>query len=402
MACNTKNETITLLLLDFFHSLNPWYYGTEALELAYTNQLFSTVKALLGTPTTYLSSVALSRAIQKEDMGIARLLIYDNRMPLHSFSLLEDCCNKGLVEFVQVILNDPKSTPLIGNSVFQHSAILQLFINCPKVNIKLLFEHACTQGFIEATATILKTKKVLFKELGFYNACKAGNLQIVKLLLLDSKLNPNQIVNLSFPLLETINNGSFEVFNLLLSDSRVDPTLNNNQCLYSAVSLSTSLKEKYMQLLLADKRVVELLNSKATQEQFVVRVKSRHIASAIFLIKTITIDWEESDALQFICEHFYDKNVLKAILRSSIKVNLFNGLLLRTIGKLGSKSLLKMICKRPEIEINDALLFKESYKKMTYPSLLFLSQQPKTSLSTMHLIRCHIVKQCMYLKLCIN
>jgi hypothetical protein len=90
----------------------------------------------------------------------------------------------------------------------------------------------------------------------FIHACLFGSVELVKLLLSDSRVDPGARSNISF--INACKSGDISVVKLLLSDSRVDPEAQNNNAFINACYSGTSgaINEvEIAKLLLMDSRV---------------------------------------------------------------------------------------------------------------------------------------------------
>ena len=86
----------------------------------------------------------------------------------------------------------------------------------------------------------------------FTNICREGNLDSVKLLIQDHRVDPSAQDNYS--IIYASNNGHLEVVKLLLQDSRVDPSAQDN---YSIIRASENGYLEVVKLLLQDPRIDE-------------------------------------------------------------------------------------------------------------------------------------------------
>ena len=94
----------------------------------------------------------------------------------------------------------------------------------------------------------------------FITYCKAGNIEKVKLGLLDPNVDPYKSAAISW----ASENGHLEIVKLLLADKRVDPSADNNTAIRWA---SEKGQLEIVKLLLADKRVTQKA-LKLNQEEF--------------------------------------------------------------------------------------------------------------------------------------
>ena len=84
----------------------------------------------------------------------------------------------------------------------------------------------------------------------FYKAIKENNIQSIKLLLKNDKVNPSKDTN--YPIRFASINGFFDIVKLLLNDKRVDPSKYDNWAIQLA---SENGHVGIVKLLLKDKRV---------------------------------------------------------------------------------------------------------------------------------------------------
>ena len=89
-----------------------------------------------------------------------------------------------------------------------------------KVNMDMIFRHACTQGHIDAVKTLLKYYNPK-DNTGFVFACRKGYSEIVKLLLADPRTDPTMAYNLG--IIFAAQEGHSDIVEMLLTDPRINP-----------------------------------------------------------------------------------------------------------------------------------------------------------------------------------
>jgi len=87
----------------------------------------------------------------------------------------------------------------------------------------------------------------------FNIACDYGNIEIVKLLLNDKRIDPSDLTGFMWAL----ESNHYNIMELLLKDDRVDPSINDNDAI---IYSSNTRNYKSVKILLNDKRVLNKLN----------------------------------------------------------------------------------------------------------------------------------------------
>jgi ankyrin repeat protein len=131
--------------------------------------------------------------------------------------------------------------------------LLKNYFEEVKPDLSEALSIAAEMGFNDAVKLLLSDSRVdpsADDNIALCNAAQEGHVEIVKLLLSDSRVNPSARDNET--LRYAARNGNTEIVKLLLSDSRVDPSALNNEALrYSAGDGHTEI----VKLLLSDSRV---------------------------------------------------------------------------------------------------------------------------------------------------
>lgn len=120
------------------------------------------------------------------------------------------------------------------------------------------------------------------KHRAFYNACRSGNSELVRIFLEDDRVDPS--LNDGFALLLAVDSGSVETVCALLKDSRVDPSVRNSQGFIMAVEKGNLEVAK---LLAEDIRVdTSARNSKA----LTVAVENEDMNMLVYLLEETNAD----------------------------------------------------------------------------------------------------------------
>ncbi len=147
-------------------------------------------------------------------------------------------------------------------------------------------------------------------------ACKDDHLEVVKLLLSDDRVDPT--VNKNMPIFLACLKGHLEVVVLLMLDDRVDPS--DNKC----SALDTAMTNKHLKIIeciLQDKNVVKYVRQNWTEyEERCRELKNHDITLLIFSVHSKPKD-EEDQYLEDLCEllHKKKKENCKTYLKSVMK-----------------------------------------------------------------------------------
>jgi len=124
----------------------------------------------------------------------------------------------------------------------------------PSVDRNDPFFIACQYGQIEIVKLLLQDKRVnpaSHDNSAIAEACREGNIEVINLLLKDSRVDPSG--NSNYGIKRASRNGHVEVVKLLLKDSRVDPTAEDNFAIRTAFD---NKHWKIVELLLLDGRIL--------------------------------------------------------------------------------------------------------------------------------------------------
>lgn len=196
-------------------------------------------------------------ASEKGYVEIVKLLLSDKRVDpsIRSNYAIQYACQNGHVEIVRLLLQDPRVTPhctiIRLASVNNHLEVVKLLLQDkridPSFDNNVTVRHAFGAGHIEIVELLLQDSRVnpgCLNNCMIRDACKDGKLETVKLLLRCPRVNPattqisgptgGLIIDRSSPLLIATEMGHIEVVELLLQDSRVDPTIGGNEAILLA------------------------------------------------------------------------------------------------------------------------------------------------------------------------
>lgn len=116
-------------------------------------------------------------------------------------------------------------------------------------SVKQLFIEAVKDGNIEVVKFLLEKIDVTNYNHAVVLAIKKGYTEIVKLLIVNDKVDPS--FNNNEFIIEASAKGDIEIVRMLLADKRVDPSANNNKAIRSASEMS---RNKIVKILLDNER----------------------------------------------------------------------------------------------------------------------------------------------------
>ena len=209
---------------------------------------------------------SLIPAIKTENFPLFSFLVQVNtHIPVnlseHNNLAINIASERGLTEFVRLLLQDPTVDPQLDalKSACEngHHDVVRLLLQDERKRAKpsyKMLRSACDCGHIEVVRVLLdmcniKDPPSISDELSaFGKAVVSGNEQLVRLFYPD-KIG-NEDLNYSFVL--ACMHGQDHIALLLMSDSRVDPSYNNNQAMINACGYG---HYDTVRLLLQDPRV---------------------------------------------------------------------------------------------------------------------------------------------------
>ncbi|KAJ3324490.1 hypothetical protein HDV06_006901 [Boothiomyces sp. JEL0866] len=237
----------------------------EALKLSIKHNHYLVFKELLQhLDPSADGNKALKLAVKYERLEFITTLLQDSRVDpsIQNNKILHLACRLGLVEDARLLLQDSRVNPADNNN----SSILEACKNGNAEIVKLLILHnvdpSCQDNLPLRLAVINNHEGVVGVLLDDYrvdpsthsnqpliNACKQGNLEIVKLLM-DKGCDPS--INFNNGLLYASKYGHAQIVNELLRNPKVHPSDYKNLCLLTA---SQNGHSSVVQVLLNDGRV---------------------------------------------------------------------------------------------------------------------------------------------------
>ena len=168
-------------------------------------------------------------------------------------------------DMIKLLLQDPRVDPSLNNN----SAIDLAIKNNNIENVKLLLsdsrislitssnaiQFAIMRGHLEVVKLLLADTKVAFDNKYLFWAAKSFQIEIVKLLLLDPRVNPSSDSNYlirELCMYQYTSDPLVQIIKLLLQDPRVDPSFDNNILIRS---MGSDTQIDVVKLLLQDPRI---------------------------------------------------------------------------------------------------------------------------------------------------
>lgn len=154
------------------------------------------------------------------DIKTVGLLLSDSRFnPTHKDnSYIIDASIDGNTEIVRILLTEPRIDPNLGDgfileraSTYGHTDVVKLLLDDPRINPAAIYNSPI-----------------------MYSSCN-GHTGVVELLLKNSRINP--AVHNNEPIINASSNGHIEIVRLLLADPRVDPTDQHNRAISNASNI---------------------------------------------------------------------------------------------------------------------------------------------------------------------
>ena len=236
LSCK-ENDIDLLEMLMADKRFDPSYNNNKAIKEACSNGRGNVVKILLKDSRINPSdneNIALKLAVLKGYSGIVELLLGDHRINNVDFdTLIWMSISGNHIHVLYTLLSDPRIIPI-------------------KCDMKLI-KHIISEKRTEIIALLLSSHKFNISsdhiEFMLFKACEDSYIELIKLLLSDSRLNLSYDSNL---LIEASRKGWVEIVEILLSDSRIYPSNNKNKALSEA---STEGHVKIVELLLKSPRL---------------------------------------------------------------------------------------------------------------------------------------------------
>ena len=142
-----------------------------------------------------------------------------------------------------------------------HNEMIRLLIETNRINLnvsnELAIYNVCRYNNVESLKILLADMRVdpsnpkyRNSDDGFILACRHNNLETVKILLPDDRIDPSS--NMNSALTSAISNGYVELSKILLDNAKIDPSYPNNRVIRRACKYN---RPETIKLLLSDKRV---------------------------------------------------------------------------------------------------------------------------------------------------
>jgi len=227
-------EMVKLLLKD--PRINPADDDSYGLRKAFLYQHFDVVETLLldgRSDPTFDDNTLLEWSILTNNLKFVKILLKDPRVDISingNFPLVW-ACSKGYIGIVKYLLADPR-------------------INLNETDFNSALIEAMTQKQMEILRFLLDNSQFRPNIRFFGEAIIEDNIEIVKILLDDPRVDPSSAENFAIVIAST--GGHPEMVKLLLADPRVDPSDQGSLAIYEAAG---SNYIEIVELLLADPRV---------------------------------------------------------------------------------------------------------------------------------------------------
>jgi ankyrin repeat protein len=270
-ACENGNlEIVHLLLKD--PRVDPSDSKSKCLHYACLSDQLEVVKVLLKDKRVQPCYKNVHAAIKRNDnFDLTVLLLQDSRLVIaqkNYLSLFNLACSCGNLKIVQFFLKDPRISQHLHQEKFLRNAVIS---GCSSVALLLLekFHTTFSEVFFEELLSLVSCDRLpepveflrrLFQLskhrpscFDLERACYGSSSELVRFLLVyvNPALNNQQALNV------TLQRCNLDILPLLLSDSRVDPSANNQFALHLAFRVVDATKRyKILSLLLNDDRVV--------------------------------------------------------------------------------------------------------------------------------------------------
>ncbi|KAJ3020587.1 UNVERIFIED_CONTAM: hypothetical protein HDU68_010111 [Siphonaria sp. JEL0065] len=246
-------------------SVDPTDVRNAAIKTAYERGNSEVVSSLLRDPRVdpAMGSDGMMMAFENGHKSVVAILLQN--LPINEEIL--SFADYGHLEILDMLLVDGRVDPSAdGNRTVRSAAandrvnVVARLLQDPRVdasgdNNQALANACGVQGNLELVQILLQDERVRRLQpfsLSFIQACKFGRLDIVQVLLAQ---NPpaDPSYNDSMCLQEAVQEGHFEIVELLLQDNRVDAAANNNYC----VKVASHLRYTDILMLLLDQPNVD-------------------------------------------------------------------------------------------------------------------------------------------------
>jgi hypothetical protein len=205
----------------------------------------------------------------------------------------EYCCEKGDTSIVQALLPFPID-PSVGLTPALEELnlpLIKILIQDPRITtLDDLFCGAVEMNCLELVELLLSDSRCDPTELdyGILMACMMGYTRMASLLLKDGRITPD--VQDQLCIRTACERGHHEVVRILLNDPRVDPTARNHECIRLAAKFG---HERVVEMLMVDARVDPSANDNEAVKMALFRGHTR-MATLLLQDKRVHIPTEDS------------------------------------------------------------------------------------------------------------
>ena len=213
-------------------------------------------------------------------------------LDLHPSSLTQSqylylCRNKMVLEVARVVSAVLKTPRKSYNHIDITAANTSSYLSCTFSLPLAIFANDS-----DLVKLILATTDISPADFPFRLACSEGFSDIVKVLLTDNRVNPT--VNRNSPICDAADNGHVKVVRLLLQDGRADPAADDNSPIRFAADQG---HVEIVQLLLQDPRVDP---SDDGNSAFLLACAHGHVDIVLLFLKDTRVDPAANDSEAFI------------------------------------------------------------------------------------------------------
>lgn len=185
----------------------------------------------------------LLRAVTENKSIITSIFLKDKRLGIEKLgqdmvykAIINNAVEvlKVLLESKRVSLSDPENIAKIAGA-FSSPEILKMVVHTcirHKDHINIALELACLNDKYDNAKYLLSLPEAnpcRREGVMLWKSCDYGNTSIVKLLLEDGRVDPNDPWGENGSLIRACHRGHYEIVEMLLQDPRVDPAAPNNE-----------------------------------------------------------------------------------------------------------------------------------------------------------------------------
>jgi ankyrin repeat protein len=391
VSARFNSATIVRAILADNHANGVEWNGQQrsALEDACTNGHLEVATLLACADGTTVSSMlkqslALRYYCVAGDMHRVQKILSEDSQDVAIAAALLDACRNGRCDIVAMLLLDLQlSIPseemmeALGLAATAgHCDVVGVLVQDPRVNPgfdkSFALEQYCHAGDTKRVTELLDDPELDDGLPGaiFFLAAASGNgrTAIVQLLLTDSRVDPSVDENNSIRLASA--RGHDSVLKLLLADPRVDPAADSN---YAIRYASSNGHAGVVKLLLADPRV-----DPAAYDNHAIRSASDngHASVVRLLLADSRVDpaAENNDAIRYACENGHASVVKLLLAHPEVDPAANNNDAIRDASSIGYASVVKLLLADPRVDPaannNDAIRNASSRGRASVVELL--------------------------------